>query len=78
MAIILIEVCPEDLTRSLKEVIPGVFATGRQREVTEDWVTENFRTGVASHILKSKVGFLDEVIYDQLLPEDQRKETKDA
>jgi hypothetical protein len=73
----IIEVGPEDLTRNLKLVVPGVYATGRMLQVTPQMVADNLPEDAANKVIYAGVGFMEKPIFELFLPTDERSEKKD-
>lgn len=73
----LIEVVPEDPTRPLKQVMPGVFASGREMEVGDNFIKEHFPPGVREQIIAAKVAFVERGHFEQMLPSEDQAERID-
>ncbi len=70
----LIEVGPDDPTRNLKQVQPGVFATGREMEISRKTALQVLGPKVAYRMDHAKVAFLEQQVFEKFLPENERAE----
>ncbi len=70
----LIEIGPDDPTRNLRQIRPGVFATGRELLVSPEMIEKHLPGHIAPSVLKSRIALLENPIYELFLPDDDKAE----